>query len=70
MTLMRADLGQGSSGIGLEGFSTCEIQVELSSRLGVSTLDATDPHDDIKISINGKIVLSRTGPAIISVNID
>jgi len=64
------DQGQGSSGIGLEGFYTSQIQSELSSRLGVETFTAADPGERIQITINGKTVCDRPGPAVISVNID
>ncbi|NVN06080.1 BC1881 family protein [Asaia spathodeae] len=61
---------QGSSGIGLEGFYTSQIQSELSSRLGVETFIAADPGERIQITINGKTVCDRPGPAVVSVNID
>lgn len=61
---------QGSSGIGLEGFYTSQIQSELSSRLGVETFMSEDPSEHIQITINGKTVCDRSGPAVISVNID
>lgn len=64
------DKQQGSSNIGLEGFYTSQIQGELSSRLGVETFIAADPRERIQIIINGKTVCDRSGPAVISVNID
>lgn len=61
---------QGSSGFGLEGFYTSQIQKELSSRLGVDTFIAADSDEHLTIIINGRTVCNRSGPAVISVDID
>lgn len=66
----RKDMGQGSSGIGLEGYSTAEIYAELKARLGVTTFEQYDPEDRVQILINGKLAHTQTGPFGVLVNID
>lgn len=63
-------MGQGSSGIGLEGYSTAEIYAELKARFGVTAFEQYDPEDQVQILINGENVHSQRGPFGVLVNID
>lgn len=63
-------MGQGSSGIGLEGYSTAEIYAELKVRQGVTVFERYDPEDQVEILINGQKAHTQTGPFGVAVNID
>lgn len=66
----RKDMGQGSAGIGLEGYSTAEIYGELKARLGVTAFEQYDPQDRVQILINGESIHFQTGPFGVLINID
>lgn len=66
----RKDMGQGSSGIGLEGYSTAEIYRELKARLGVTTFERYAIEDKLTIFINGELTHTQMGPFGVMVNID
>ncbi|ATJ90450.1 hypothetical protein HK16_01130 [Acetobacter senegalensis] len=63
-------MGQGSSGIGLEGYSTAEIYRELKARLGVTTFERYAIEDKLTIFINGELTHTQMGPFGVMVNID